>query len=63
MKSARVIIAVGILLLMVVGCYWLIVVHPVVPVALISIGLLVGYLHVPQIIDWALGNTNRRNQP
>jgi hypothetical protein len=62
MNSIRITIAIGTLLLAVVCCYWLFVVHPVVPVAVIGIVLVIGYFAGPEVIDLALGNTKHRKR-
>lgn len=59
-SSIRVAVIIGSILLAVVCCYWLFVVHPVVPVAFIGLVLLIGYFAGPEIIDRALGNTKNR---
>ena len=60
MSSIRVAVVAGTILLVFVCCYWLFVLHPVVPVALIGLVLLIGYFAGPEIIDRALGNTKDR---
>lgn len=60
-KLGRISVASGMLLLVVVGCYWLFVVLPILTIALIVIVVMICYFHGPEIIDLTLGNTKRQD--
>lgn len=59
MKTVRITVAIAGVLLAIVGCSWLFVLHPVIPIALLGIVSLIAYFHGPEIIDLILRHKNR----